>query len=294
VPKSGQAWNRHFLADEPLFRVFEPFARDLRSPEWPTLADYARHLEDFRLRCSRQSMPLGVAASPERSRRQKRAKLELEELYDGRIALTGQVYCLSESYHDLFNIIVFAAFPQAKRALHARQFRALRSWLEPQNAELPTRLPGRRTREQDALTLFDEGGVVLAVSEEERARIGNRREPVQVEPFNPRSGRVPLLFGHALLEHLHDGHRALRASGLIVTLPNHIFRTDDPGAFCTEVDSLLAARLENPVEFLEPRADCIFELGPTGGLSFRAPDAKSRLPKNPSPHPQGRDENPIA
>lgn len=293
MPKSGQTWNRQFLVDEPLFRVFEPFARDLRRPEWPSREDYARHLEQHRARSSPHLEPLGIAASPERSRRQKRTQLNLSELYDGKIALGGQIYCLDQSYHDLFNVIVFAALPEAKRALHRRQFRALTRWLEPEH-EQRARLPGRRTREQDALTLFDEGGVVLAVSEEERSRLEGRMEPSAVLPFEPSSYKVPILFGHALLEHLYEGHRALRASGLFITLPNSAFRDAMPGHFCTEIDALLAERLKNPLEFREPKADFIFELRADGGLSFRAPDLKKTKTKTGRRGPRESDEEPTS
>jgi len=293
MPKSGQSWNRQFLADEPLFRVFESFAKDLRTEDWPSRQDYARHLELHRARSSPQLEPLGVAASPERSRRQKRTELNLSELYDGKIALGGQIYCLDQSYHDLFNVIIFSALPRAKRALHTRQFHALQQWLEPEHTR-SARLPGRRTREQDALTLFDEGGVVLAVSHAERSRLEGCKAATSVAPFEPSTHRVPILFGHALLEHLYEGHRALRASGLFITLPDSAFQSADPAFFCHRIDDLLAERLENPLEFRTPKADFIFELASDGGLSFRAPELKHPKPATQRRSPQESDEKPLS
>src|SRR5690606_26753214 len=95
---------------------------------------------------------LRFAPQSKKPRRAKRGPVELDQLYDGSIALRGEVPCLAQSYHDLFNAVIFAAFPLAKYALHARQFRALRERVTPG----VTRLPEARTREQDALTVFDE------------------------------------------------------------------------------------------------------------------------------------------
>jgi hypothetical protein len=271
MPKSGQPWNRRFLESEPLFGVFERFAKPFRGEVWPTLGDYERELETLRTLTGSRFPALGVAPSPVRARRAKRESLALEELYDGRIALTGQVYCLNASYHDLFNVIVFSAFPLAKRALHARQFSALSRWVAPELGKPAARIPGRRTREQDALTIFDEGGAVLVMTATMKAQFQASTEPLEVAPFAPESGVIPLLFGHALLEHLYDDHRALRSSGIVLSPPAWPRGAADPSEWCTLVDPILAARISDPAQFQEPNADCVFELRADGSLSIRHP-----------------------
>jgi hypothetical protein len=271
MPKSGQPWNCHFLENEPLFRVFERFAKPFRSEVWPALTDYAHELETLRAASGYSFPALGVAANPVRPRRAKRENLALEDLYDGRIALTGQVYCLNASYHDLFNVVVFCAFPLAKRALHTRQFHALSRWVAPELGKPTARIPGRRTREQDALTIFDEGGSVLVMTPDVHAKFLASTEPLEISPFAPESGVVPLLFGHALLEHLYEDHRALRSSGLVLCAPDGPRDTEDPSAWCAQIDPLLAARIADPAQFQEPNADCILELRADGSLSIRHP-----------------------
>jgi hypothetical protein len=282
MPKSGQPWNRHFLAGEPLFRVFEAFAEPFRTEAWPDLSDYARQLEVIRARSKHAFAPLGVLPNPVRARRAKRQSLNLEELYDGRIALTGKVYCLRQSYHDLLNIIIFSAFPLAKRALHARQFSAVSAWLSSEVGASTPRIPGRRTREQDALTIFDEGGVVLVMSEASRNGFQSSQAPIALAPFQPESGVVPILFGHALLEHLHEGHRAIRASGLILTLPSLVDGSEAPSEWCARVDPILAEKFADKSLFQEPKADCIFELEPGGSVSIRHSRYAARTSLDPS------------
>jgi hypothetical protein len=71
--------------------------------------------------------------------------------YERRICERGEVVCRRESWHDLFNALVWATFPRTKAALNARHVE-----------EMARELPGRRGRARDALTLFDEGGLIVA------------------------------------------------------------------------------------------------------------------------------------
>lgn len=109
------------------------------------------------------------APLPRRRRRGGRAAREPSAMYDARIVNEGVVPTRAGSWHDLMNALVWATFPRAKRALHARQHLLV----------VPAK-PGeslRRPRELDALALVDEGGVVL-------------------------SGGRQLVFGHAIYEGL--------------------------------------------------------------------------------------------
>ena len=54
-------------------------------------------------------------------------------------------------------MLAWATFPRAKRMVNARQVAALRA----RAAEPSSRLPGARTREQDALAMLDEGGLIV-------------------------------------------------------------------------------------------------------------------------------------
>lgn len=288
MPKSGQPWDQSFLAGHPLFRAFEPFARPLRTPTWPGPEDFTRVCAEFCARSGLELSPLSFRSMEKKSRREKRSSVELDRLYDGSIALSGEVPCLKESYHDLLNAIIFCAFPRAKRALHARQFRALKAWLE-ENGVLgeetsAPRLPGARSREQDALTILDEGGTVLLFTEGAHKAWKGARTRLSLEDFGPHQV-LPLLFGHALLEHLVDGQRALRSSGVILVLPEPEGRllaaTSERELLelFSYVDTRLAARLEDPGEFRLPGADSIFELS-SGKVLIGPPKPAWHLPNS--------------
>lgn len=285
MPKSGQAWDPYFLREHPLFLLWERYAAPFRGPVWPTVEQYTAVLRTFteradavdRLELSSAQAPVAGLAplcfrtSKKRSRRQKRTAIEVASLYDGSIALAGVVPCLEESYHDLLNAIVFCAFPRSKRVLHERQYRALCAWLKQSSVLLEEkRLPGQRTREQDALTIFDEGGTLVTMSE---AFYRDWAQSGQSLRLGETAWRhvAPLLFGHGLLEHLFEGHVAVRSSGCLLVIPGPELPYEDPEALFQIADRGLAARLADRDEFCRPRADLIFELQSDGEVWIRSP-----------------------
>ncbi len=249
MPKSGQSWNPNFLLGHPLFQVFEEEAKELRGTEFPDMEALTAFSERARKRRAPQARPLRFFPMAKKPRRARRTSLQLENLYDGSIALRGEVPCLVESYHDLFNAIAFSAFARSKRKLHERQFAALKNWVGDS-----VKLPGKRTREQDALTIFDEGGVVVVMDPNFFATWKASTEPTTIAPFSPTTGVVPLLFGHALLEHLLEGHTQVRASAVVLELQGPIIEAE----VLIQADRYLEARLADPNEFRCPGADGIF------------------------------------
>ncbi len=78
------------------------------------------------------------------------------ETYEERACLSGEIATRPDNPHDLFNALIWLAFPQTKAALNRRHVAALKAAREQGNA---ARGPLR-----DALTQFDECGVVVAGS----------------------------------------------------------------------------------------------------------------------------------
>jgi hypothetical protein len=177
----------------------------------------------------------------------------LDELYDGSIALRGEVPCLTASYHDLFNAVIFAAFPLAKHALHTRQFRALEKRVSPGDL----RLPEARTREQDALTVFDEGGSVVLVSKalHERWQADKPWTPLDAEGEQAQLW----FFGHALLEHIFYGKFALRSCAVVVVRDE-----TTPDDVLPWLDERVAARLTDESSFQNPGADGVVKIDDVG------------------------------
>jgi hypothetical protein len=79
--------------------------------------------------------------------------------YEQRIHDTGEVATRPDNLHDLFNALAWLAFPRTKAALNARHV-----------AQLPTDGPLRGPL-RDLLTLFDEGGVIVACTPDACAEV---------------------------------------------------------------------------------------------------------------------------
>lgn len=157
-------WDPRFGIDDSAFEAVRAAADRLRGfPTFPSVAQLDRALRDL--------VPIRFVPQPPKKRR-RRGPVDPSALYDGRITVHGEVPTREGSWHDLMNALVWASFPSAKQALHARLYRAMCARIEAG----ATRLPNARTREQDELAMLDEGGVLIA---------GERR----------------LVFGHAILEH---------------------------------------------------------------------------------------------
>lgn len=165
--------------------------------------------------------------------------------YDRSIVQDGVVPTREGHLHDLLNAVAWAWFPRAKRRLHARQHEAIAR-------RLAEGARGRRTREEDALALLDEGGALLAVQPERRDALDRAlcaRDERALAELSRGRAMVPWLFGHALLEHLARGDDAVRGT-VLVTDVAPAGRTAT--SLVPSLDAWLAARLERPLG--DPRA----------------------------------------
>lgn len=111
--------------------------------------------------------------------------------YELHLFETGQVQTRADSLHDLFNALCWLAFPRTKariNALHA--------------AEIP-REGGRRGRLRDLLTIFDEGGALVACADEglnALIREFRWKELFWEQRARVRSAMRFVVLGHAVLE----------------------------------------------------------------------------------------------
>jgi hypothetical protein len=170
----AERWDPRFADGSGWFAPIAPFAaRFAGLGDWPSIDEMNARLAD-------DAAVVFVAAAKVRRRRHPLRPIDLDSLYEVRIARRGEVPTRPGNWHDFLNALIWAAFPVAKRTLTAR----LRAEKEAQAVAGGWRLPGARTPLQDALALLDEGGVL-----------------------EPESGGA-VIFGHAVLEHLIAGRPA--------------------------------------------------------------------------------------
>lgn len=239
-------WDAAFMQRSRWFWPLEAAAAHFTAcSDWP-----ARSAYDAAYRAlAPHAEPLRFAENVKREELHDGTGFVLDRLYDGRITERGEVPTRERDWHDFFNALCFMTFPRAKRALHRRQFGLLARRIEPG----ATRLPPARTPEQDALTLFDEGGAAVVAEPPEYQQLMAASETGRVDVITERiaDSRVRIVpFGHALFEHLVEGLRCPGGSTRILQCDS-VAVSD--AALLAEVDRQLAVSLANPSHFLTPR-----------------------------------------
>ncbi|KAK4045526.1 hypothetical protein OUZ56_033150 [Daphnia magna] len=185
---------------------------------------------DAVLRAEVPALSVRFVPQAPKPRRRSNAPIRLEDLYDGAIVTRNEVPTRSENVHDLFNALAWALFPKAKRAIHTRQAAEQAARV----ADGPARLPGVRTRAQDRLAMLDEGGALEVALEE--------RSGAALDALMVADGAYPILFGHAICEHLALGGAPLRCFALpLAVRGGGISAVDD--ALAASVDGVAAGVL---------------------------------------------------
>lgn len=216
----AQEWNIDWL-HTPLLGVLEPALARVHWPAagWPGLADYQGLLDGL------PQPPMTAAGARLRVVPQAASASQWEAGYEPRIYLTGELQTRSENWHDLLNLLVWASFPRTKAALNQRHYELQQARaVEAKAGHAQTKQP--RSPAQDALTQFDESGVIVACSEPELAGLlrafhwkelfWHRREAV-------RTNMACYLFGHGLMEKALAPYRGMSGKGFVVPVPSSFF-----------------------------------------------------------------------
>jgi len=237
----SEPWNPDFAERSPMFEPLRAAANALRGPYWPGCDELNRIV------ASRRESIVTAAGLPLRFVGQELRQKTFEDKYEPRIFLRGEVQVRSCNWHDLFNALVWLTFPAAKAALNQRHYREL----ERQRAI------GAQDRgpAQDALTLFDEGGVIVAASDPALAALltgfewkslfwQRRSEVLQRMRF--------YLFGHALYEKALAPFTGVTGRGVMFAVEDAFFALP-LDAQLHALDARLAAHIGEAARFATPR-----------------------------------------
>ncbi len=243
-----RGWDAGIFETSPWFAVLADVSCDfLAHDTFPKLEELNALLSQRYAHAGLPSLQ-AIYSPPKTTHRKKRkAPIEPSSLYDVRIAEHGELPTRTDDWHDFFNVLAFAAWPRSKLALHRRQSRLLRARIAPD----ARRLPGARTREQDALTLLDEGGVIVACAPEAYARLLPCTDDLHATlvPCLAAGSAQLVPFGHALFEHMVEGlHCPLSIPQLVMLEDGPLL---DHGCLA-RLDRALSEQLQDPAKFLKP------------------------------------------
>ncbi|BCB26927.1 hypothetical protein SKTS_18130 [Sulfurimicrobium lacus] len=225
-------WRQHFLNSSPMFEPLRGVGESLEKLErWPTLDELNALLSPS----IRTASGAAIRFVPQDGKPRC-----MEEKYEARIYLSGEVQTRTENWHDLFNALVWLAFPETKTAINALHFSAI-----SQSASAEA---GNRGKTQDVLTLFDESGVVVLYADDEQADL--LREHRWTELFWERRQAVTermkfVIFGHSLYEKALKPYVGFTGKGLMLRVGSSLAAF--PGEQAQELDQLIASGLAERV-----------------------------------------------
>jgi len=131
--------------------------------------------------------------------------------YETRIAGRGILATREGSAHDAFNALIWLRHPHLKWAINARQV-----------ADIGRVGPKQRTRGQCALTHFDEAGAIVWLADDALLPMWDAHDwPALFCDAREAWGAsiAVTVFGHALYEHVWNGHDLPVAKALAVRVP---------------------------------------------------------------------------
>jgi hypothetical protein len=172
-----------------------------------------------------------------------------EEPYETRLYLRGEMHVRPGVWHDLFNVLAWFAYPRIKAALNARHYE------EEAGGGSTTSDRGKRTRVQDALTVFDEHGVIVAAADPELLEMIRAFEWKRL--FWTERARFlehlrVFVIGHAAAEKLMAPYIGLTAHALLLPV-GPSFTRSALSAQLAEVDGLAAQLVRMAPAFDSPR-----------------------------------------
>ena len=209
--KNLSQWNRDELLKSPLFEPLHPFLQQLECTHLPSLDDLNALLALQPGIRTQSGMPLRFVE-------QGLGKLGFEAQYEPRCYLNGEVQTREKNLHDLFNALVWLAFPQSKAAINARHYRVLT------DVALP--LDSQRGSVRDMATLFDESGVIVACADDGLAELLGDfkwKELFWLRRNEVISAMGFYIFGHGLHEKAMQPYVGMTGQGLVLQVEREFF-----------------------------------------------------------------------
>ena len=195
--QAGPAWDRWQLLSSPMFAALAPVIERLPEGHFPTLAELNRLCEEREV-VSGNGVPVEFVPQEGKT----------GEPYEKRVYAYGKVLTRKANWHDLFNALVWITFPKTKAAINRHHYREMAS---REGGEL-------RGAVRDALTLFDESGVIVSSGDRSLSELltgfewkelfWERREDVVAKMHF-------YLFGHSIYEKALNPYKGLTAKAVI-------------------------------------------------------------------------------
>jgi len=265
-------WHTDFA----LTTVFQPLsfalAPLLKLNAWPSLNDYQAYV-DAHINPLLASPSMAQAMSPPatsvnapiegmipsrlRIVAQDAKAKSFEQTYLARIYQRGEIQTRLHNWHDLFQILSWRLFPRSKASLVRRHYVcAKQRWQQQQQGKLA---PGRRSVEENALSLWDEGGLLLLCADQDFPALVRQfrwRELFLQRRDQLRRKLRMLVFGHALLDKLRHPYIGMTGNAILLPLPDQALTSNEQDLFAF-ADEQLASLLAHDLTTAHTQAPAV-------------------------------------
>lgn len=188
----------------PLFGAIEPWLSRLPRDRFPSVAE---------LNCLVAPGTVTGGGRPLQFAAPVATRKNFDSLYEVRTFRCGEIATRESNWHDLFNALAWLAFPLTKAAINRQHHEAL---AERGSAS------GPRGTARDVLTVFDEGGVVVASADRgltELLRAFRWKELFWARRTEVMARMRFFVFGHALFESALEPYKGIAAKALLLDVP---------------------------------------------------------------------------
>jgi hypothetical protein len=236
----------------PYWRDYLPFLQRLCGPDFPSCEQLNAMLPEGLSTASGQ--PIRFVPSTELD----------DGGYEHRIYTSGRISTRPDNWHDLFNALVWMRFPRLKIAMNSLHFHALSEEHD-----------GSRGKLRDALTLFDECGVIVFSKHSGLLKaLAERhwRKAFLTDEF--RTGVHLSLCGHAMLEKYLAPYKSMTAKALLIHTDAD-FQGQSTDEILKRLDIEIAERMLAGTMLTEPA--CLTPL-PLAGVPFWWPEEQQAEP----------------
>lgn len=220
-------WNTDWLNRSAMFAPLRAAGSNLPQIGWPDPETLNALVHEAGRVVNAQGLRVRFVAQTEKPR-------EFKDGFEPRAFLRGEVQMRPLDWHDLLNALAWMTFPTTKAVINARHYESLSAAQS-----------GNRTPVRDALTLFDEEGVVVVSSDAgllELVREFRWKELFWKRREEARERMRFMLFGHALYHKALDPFIGMMGKAVLLNVSGEFMQLP-LNAQVTQADRLLAAHV---------------------------------------------------
>ncbi len=233
-------WNPDFYQKSEIFRPILTAYQllKIRRDSWPNLLELQNLLSSSN-RPVRNSVQTPITFVSQITTNESLVKHEKQ--YESLIYEDGKVQTRLQSWHDFFQVLVWASFPTIKAQTNALHYLTAHNRLEKNPANK------QRTDLENFLTLFDECGAIIIYSDQKLAELVKNfqwRELFIDNKMAFSNSIECMVFGHGMYEKAINPYLGMTAQCLFLQQPAEYFQLKTEQK-TTIVDNAIAQMLSN-------------------------------------------------